>query len=929
MTTSPATIPTPTPTPGDPTWHELSAERVVDRLETDPEAGLTTAEAERRLAEHGPNELEERGGRTIWQIIWEQVSSILIVILVVAAGTAAALGKAVDASAIVAIVVLFVVLGVVQEYRAQKAIAALKQMAAPLVRAVRGGQVVELSARELVPGDVVRLETGSVVPADCRVLQSVNLRIQEAALTGESEPVDKTTEPVGGTDTPLGDRTNMAFLGTAATFGRGAAVVVATGIGTELGRIAELIQDVDHEKTLLQRRLDGLAKVLAAIAVAVAVVVFLSGVARDEDTALILLTAVSLAVAIVPEGLPAVLTFTLALGAQRMLRRRALIRRLPAVETLGSVTVICSDKTGTLTQNRMTVTQLRAASAELDLTETLRHEGPAARVTLEEASPVATLAAAGALCNDAVLAEGTLEAVGDPTEGALVAVAARIGLAKATLDDALPRVAEVPFDSTRKRMTTVHALRPGGPAALEALRILAGNAPYVGVTKGAADALLERCSAVWSDGAAAPLDADGRRTLGAEVEALTSKGMRVLAVTARALRELPTESDAGDIEDDLVFLGLVGMVDPPRGEARDAVAQCATAGIRPIMITGDHPLTARAIAADLGIADADARVLTGPELEAATEADLRELVRSVSVFARVSPEHKLRIVGALQDNGEVVAMTGDGVNDAPALKKADIGVAMGSGTDVAKEAAEVVLLDDNFATIVAAVEEGRVVYDNVRRFVQFSISGNAAKVVIVAIPPLFGLPLFLAPIMILWSNLLTDGLLGLGMGVERAERGTMRRPPYAPSEGVLSRGIAGHIAWIGPTIGAAMVALGWIMWESAGGSDAAVSDAEEVLLMTTVFTALAFAQLARAFSTRSFTEPVWRTGIHGNRVLLGMVGAAFGLQLAAVYLPFAQDFFGTTGLGAIELAVCLAIAAAVLVLMEIDKALRRRRSPAT
>jgi len=909
-----------------PAWHELPVDDVAGRLDADLEAGLDSGDADRRRREHGPNEITERGGRTLWQIIWEQIASVMILILVVAAGLAAALGKAVDAGAILAIVVLFVVLGVVQEHRAQKAIAALKQMAAPLVRVMRGGRVLELSARELVPGDLVRLETGSVVPADCRVVSSVNLRTQEAALTGESEPVDKTTDPVGRADAPLGDRTNMAYLGTAVTFGRGSAVVVATGMHTELGRIAELIQDVEHERTLLQRRLDGLAQTLALIALAIATVVFATGLLRGEETGLILLTAVALAVAIVPEGLPAVLTFTLALGAQRMLGRRALIRRLPAVETLGSVTVICSDKTGTLTQNRMTVTELRAAGAALDLTETLRRDGPAARLRLaDEHAPLAPLLAAAALCNDAVLAGDTLEAVGDPTEGALVVAAARFGLAKPALDDALPRVAEIPFDSARKRMTTIHALRRGGPAAHEPLRDLAGGAPYLAITKGAADALVERCTARWTERCPAALDAHAREALATDIETLTARGMRVLAVCARGLGELPGDADAERAERDLIFLGLVAMVDPARPEARDAVARCATAGIRPVMITGDHPLTARAIATDLGIAAAGARVLTGPDLEAATDQQLRELVGSVSIYARVSPEHKLRIIDALQAQGEVVAMTGDGVNDAPALKKADIGVAMGSGTDVAKEAAEVVLLDDNFATIVAAVEEGRVVYDNVRRFVQFSISGNVAKVLIVAIPPIFGLPLLLAPIMILWSNLLTDGLLGLGMGVERAERDTMRRPPYAPTEGVLSRGIATHIAWVGPAIGAAMIALGWTLWEGAGGSDNAVTDAEEALLMTTVFTALAFSQLARALATRSFTEPIWRTGLRGNRVLLAMVAGALVLQLGAVYLPFAQDFFGTAPLDTAELAVCAALAVAVLALMELDKALRRRR----
>lgn len=908
-------------------WHESSVAQTAQGLDTDIRSGLTNAEAADRLQRYGPNELQERAGRTLGQIIWEQVSSILIVILVLAGILAAALGRPYDTAAILAIVVLFVVLGVVQEYRAQKAIAALKQMSAPQVRAVREGRAREISARELVPGDLVLLETGSVVPADMRVVESVNLRAQEAALTGESEPVDKTVDPIPGSDTPLGDRTNLAYLGTSITFGRGSAIVTSTGMSTQLGRIAELIQDVKHEKTLLQRRLDGLAKILALVAVVIGTFVFFSGLATGEETAVLLLTAVSLAVAIVPEGLPAVLTFTLALGAQRMLARKALIRRLPAVETLGSVTVICSDKTGTLTQNRMTVTVLRAPTASADLADALREQGPDARLTLgSDARHLGPLLTAGALCNDAILDTGDgLDAVGDPTEGAFVVAAARYGLDKPALEQALPRVAEFPFDSARKRMTTVHELGSADTEALAGLRELAGGSRYLALTKGAADAMIDRCGALFSDGVVTPLDDDGRARLREEIESYTAKGMRVLAVTGKGLDALPSPKDEESVEDDLVYLGLVAMVDPPRAEARDAVATCRTAGIRPVMITGDHPLTARAIAADLGMAAPNARVITGRDLDPMTPEQLRQAVREVSVYARVSPEHKLRIVEALQANGEIVAMTGDGVNDAPALKKADIGVAMGSGTDVAKEAAEVVLLDDNFATIVAAVEEGRVVYDNVRRFVQFSISGNVAKVLVVAIPPLLGLPLLLVPIMILFSNLLTDGLLGLGMGVERPERDTMRRRPYAPTESIFSRGIGVHIAIIGPTLGAAMILVGYLTYQATGGSEQ--SPAAQLLVATMVFTTLAFVQLLRALSARSFREPVWRTGVRGNPVLMGMLVAALLLQLAVVYVPFLQEVFQTVGLDVTLIGWAVVVAVFALVVMEIEKAIRARIYP--
>lgn len=923
----------PRDTAGDPPagvrtdWHDRSVAQTASELGTDVRTGLSDVEAADRLRRYGPNELQERAGRTLGQIIWEQVSSILIGILVIAGILAAALGRPYDTVAILAIVVLFVVLGVVQEYRAQKAIAALKQMSAPQVRVVREGRPWEISARDLVPGDLVLLETGSVVPADMRIIESVNLRAQEAALTGESEPVDKTVQSIPGTDTPLGDRTNLAYLGTSITFGRGSAIVTSTGMNTQLGRVAELIQDVKHEKTLLQRRLNGLAKILALVAVVIGTFVFLTGLATGEEIAVLLLTAVSLAVAIVPEGLPAVLTFTLALGAQRMLGRKALIRRLPAVETLGSVTVICSDKTGTLTQNRMTVTVLRAPTASADLTETLRKQGPGARLPLgSDAGWLGPLLAGGALCNDAILnIDGRLDAIGDPTEGAFVVAAARYGLDKPDLEQALPRVAEFPFDSSRKRMTTVHELASAGTEALVGFREIAGTAGFFALTKGAADTMVDRCGALFADGAVTSLNVGDRARLREEIESFTSKGMRVLAVAGKGLDALPSSKDEESVEDNLVFLGLVAMVDPPRAEARDAVATCRTAGIRPVMITGDHPLTARAIAADLGIASPAARVITGRDLDPMTPEELCGAVREVSVYARVSPEHKLRIVEALQMNGEIVAMTGDGVNDAPALKKANIGVAMGSGTDVAKEAADVVLLDDNFATIVAAVEEGRVVYDNVRRFVQFSISGNVAKVLVVAIPPLLGLPLLLAPIMILFSNLLTDGLLGLGMGVERPERDTMRRRPYAPTESIFSRGIGMHIAIIGPILGAAMILVGYLTFEAARRSDQ-LPEAQQ-LVPTMVFTTLAFVQLLRALSARSFRKPVWRTGFRGNPILMGMLVAALLLQLAVVYVPFLQGVFETIGLNVTFIGWAIVVAVGALVIMEIAKAISARIYP--
>ncbi|MFW5681343.1 MAG: cation-translocating P-type ATPase, partial [Pseudomonadota bacterium] len=870
----------------------------------DPDGGLEDTEAAARLDRFGGNELDETGGRTVWHILWEQVASVLILILVFAGGLAAALGKTVDAIAILAIVVLFVVLGVVQDYRAQRAIAALKQMSSPAVRLLRGGHTHDVPSREVVPGDVVLLEAGNVVPADLRIVESRALRVQEAALTGESEPVEKTVKALDDPELTVGDRTNMAFKGTAVTYGRGKGIVVETGMRTELGRIADLLGKVRHEPTPLQRRLDAFGKVLAVAAVVIAAFVAVAGWMRGEDVTLVLLTGVSLAVAIVPEGLPAVLTLTLALGSQRMLKRNALIRKLPAVETLGSVTVICSDKTGTLTQNRMTAIAVHTMDGPLAL------DG-ADTGALSGRPDVRALLAGAALCNDAFFRPGATgdgpEAVGDPTETALIVAAERFGFAKRQMEEDYPRIAEIAFDSERKRMSTVHrsgtgaALLPGEP----------GGAPLIALTKGAVDSLLPRCTRTVENGALVALDARHRDALLAANEAFGAEGMRVLAVAARPLAAEPETLDAAQVEAELVLLGLIALIDPPRAEAAAAVATCRRAGIRPVMITGDHPLTARRIAADLGICTADARVVTGVELERLSPDDLRQIVAEVAVYARVSPTHKLRIIEALQRRGEVVAMTGDGVNDAPALRKADIGVAMGSGTDVAKEAGDMVLLDDDFATIVAAVEEGRVVYDNIRRFVQFSVAGNWGKVLIVAVPPFLGLPLLLYPVQILFSNLLTDGLLGLGMGVETGERDTMRRPPIDPREPVFARPMTIHVAWLGTLIGVITIGIGAWAYRTAT-ADGAFGPMDAAWVSTLVFTTLALLQLGRAQAIRSFRDPFWQRSPFGNPTLLAMVAIAFSLQMLAVYLPLAQPFFQTVALGAQGLAIGACASAFVL-----------------
>ncbi|NOZ29425.1 MAG: cation-translocating P-type ATPase [Chloroflexi bacterium] len=926
-------------------WYRRDPVDVLARLETDAERGLSQAEAQRRLAEYGPNELIEHGLKSPWLILWEQLTAMMVVILIVAAVVSAALGDYKDAIAIVAIVVLNAVLGFTQEYRAEKAMAALKKLSVPTVKVRRDGHVQEISARELVPGDIVLLEAGDLVPADGRLLESINLRVQEAALTGESEPVEKSPGALDYEDLPLGDRRNMVYMGTVVTYGRGVAVVTATGMHTELGRIAEMIQTVKREPTPLQRRLEQLGHGLAVAALVIVAVVFVLGVLRGEDLRLMFLTAISLAVAAVPEGLPAVVTIALALGAQRMLRRRALIRKLPAVETLGSVTVICSDKTGTLTENRMTVTVLDVAGKTVSLTEVLQrgqpvwtrfgNPHPAPEAPAEEAAApdlpeadargeetldpsLQLLLAGAALCNDAILepvddGSGRLRALGDPTEGALVVAAAQFGLLKAELERALPRIAEVPFTSERKRMTTVHRVpssQEQRPAWLPSL----GDGAAVVFTKGAVDTLLEVSSQVWVDGRVEPLDDQWRRRIQAANDRLAQDGMRVLGVAYRLLEAPPADGEEETLERDLIFVGLVGMIDPPRPEVKEAVQTCKTAGIRPIMITGDHPLTARHIAQELGIAT-DGRVITGQDLARMDIEELETIVEEVPVYARVSPEHKLKIVQALQDQGHIVAMTGDGVNDAPALKKADIGVAMGiTGTDVAKEAADMVLLDDNFATIVAAVEEGRTIYDNIRKFIKYTLTSNTGEIWVMLAAPFLGMPLPLLPLQILWVNLVTDGLPGLALTLEPAERDTMRRPPHHPQESIFGRGMSWDILWGGLLMGLVSLGMGYWAWSAAHPT-----------WQTMVFTTLTLSQMGNALAIRSERDSLFRIGLLSNKPLLGAVLSTFILQLAVIYVAPLQGIFKTVALPPGDLAISLALSTVVFWGMELRKWLSRRK----
>ena len=909
-------------------WHTQTVEAVLRVLNVDTTQGLSDEEAARRREQVGPNDLIERRGKHPLRILWQQFTSTMVLILIVAAVVSGLLGKTTETVAIAAIVILFGILGFVQEYRAEQAMAALKKLAVPIVRVVRGGERRELSARELVPGDVVLLEAGSAVPADVRLVESVNLRIQEAVLTGESEAVEKNTDALAAESLPLGDRVNLGYMGTAVTYGRGTAVVVGTGMATELGKIAALIQNVDESSTPLQRRLDGVGKLLALVGVVVAGLVMLIGVLLRENPRDMFLTAVSVAVAVVPEGLPAVVTVTLALGAQRMLRRNSLIRKLPAVETLGAVTVICSDKTGTLTENRMTVTVIDVAGHYLELTGTA-HPAPALDdreppIRLAEQPPAIGLAlAGGALCNDASLQPdpqtGRYGVIGDPTEGALLVAALQAGVRRSALMAVAPRVAELPFDSERKRMTTVHRVEPDNlPEPLLGLKAcgLRPDEHYVAFTKGAVDGMIDISRAIWVGGEPQPLDDTWRERLRAANEQMADKGMRVLGIGVQWI-DAPTD----ELERDLTIVGLVGMIDPPRPEVKAAVATARAAGIRPIMITGDHPLTARFIAYDLGITD-NGRVKTGLMLDAMSAEELEQVVDEVSIYARVTPANKLEIVEMLQKKGHIVAMTGDGVNDSPALKRADIGVAMGiTGTDVSKEASDMVLLDDNFATIVAAVEEGRVIYDNIRRFVKFSIAGNVGKVLVMLLTPLLlgaEAAVALLPLQLLWLNLLTDGLLGLGLGVEPAERNTMRRPPRDPAAGIFSEGLGGHVLWVGAIIGVVALVAGWLYHDPANPDDAT--------WQTMIFTTLAFLQVGQALASRSSRESFFTLGLRTNLTLFGLAVLVIVLQLGVLYAPFLEQFFGIVPLAPRDLLIAAALGSLAFVAIEIEKWFLRRRS---
>jgi P-type Ca2+ transporter type 2C len=923
-------------------WHTLEVVKALRRLGSDRTFGLTTSKVTEYLGRYGSNELTEGGTRSPGEILWDQFKNIMLLMLIGVAVISAvldireALTKGTfifpkDAAAIFVVVILNGILGYIQESGAEKALAALKNLASSKVRVIRDGKTLEVESKELVPGDVMLLEAGVKVPADGRLLEAVNLQIRESALTGEAHAVNKQAEIQLPEDAPLGDRINLVFSGTEVVQGRGTVLITSTGMQTELGKIASALQSVESEPTPLQKRMTQLGNVLVTGALVLVVIVIVGGTLYNPSLFEELVkVSLSMAVAVVPEGLPAVITVTLALGTQRMVKRNALIRKLPAVETLGSVTVICSDKTGTLTQNKMVVQAVCTASNKAHVTgDGYTPIGEFQWQDKTHISPAHTelqaLLLSCVLCNDAILQKenGEWSILGDPTEGALLSLAGKGSFRKDEQDNRFARVAEFPFSSERKRMS-IMVEAEGSGAGISALHL--HTTPHLMFTKGSPELTLERCTHIQVGNDVKPLTAEQRGHILEQNNEMAMRGLRVLGFANKLLTELPPEGSEDISENDLIWLGLVGMLDAPRPEVRDAVARCRSAGIRPVMITGDHQLTAKAIAEDLGIASPRDEVLTGRELEKLSMAELEQYVGRINVYARVSPEHKLKIVQALQHCGEVVAMTGDGVNDAPALKQADIGVAMGiTGTDVSKEASDMVLLDDNFSTIVAAAEEGRVVYINIRRFIRYILGSNIGEVLTIAAAPLMGLGgIPLSPLQILWMNLVTDGVPALALAVEPGRPIVMQQPPKNPKENIFARGLGSYMIRIGIVL--AIISIGMMSWaygytqaNTAGGT----LDADR--WKTMVFTTLCLSQMGHALAIRSNTRLFMEINPFSNPYILASVILTSMLQLALIYVEPLRHFFSTHYLTFMELMICVGFSALTFVWIELEKLFIRWR----
>ncbi len=903
-------------------------------METDPAAGLAPAVAAERLAATGRNELAEKPRPGFLSLLVDQFKDFLVLILIGAAVVSIVLGEWVDAAAIVLLVILNAVIGVIQESRAEQALAALRRMAAPDARVVRGGRSLVVPSRDLVPGDVVLLEAGYHVPADVRLTETANLRVEEASLTGESVPVEKQADAVVEESAALGDRTSMAWMGTTVTFGRGRGIVTGTGMGTQIGLIAAMLQDDVAPETPLQKKLTQVGKWLGIGALVICAVVFLVGVIEGRNILTMFMTAVSLAIAAVPEGLPAIVTICLALGMQEMIKRHALIRRLPAVETLGSATTVCTDKTGTLTQNEMTATHLWADGGLFTITgEGWQPRGEvqeeARRAELRDHAAVRFLLQAGMLASDARLevestagAETVHRMVGDPTEGALVVAAAKAGLHREKVERLYPRVAEIPFDAERKRMSTIHRLPSGAMPGPEAVGVPGpGAAPFVMFVKGAPDLLLEQCSFLRRAGETLPLTPSDRRAI-LEVNAgLAARALRVLGVAYRTLAGLPAGAAPPALEAALTFVGLIGMMDPARPEAAPAIQKAHAAGIDVIMVTGDYPETAAAIGRKIGLCGETGGVLAGRQIEAMDDAALAAALDTTTVFARVSPQHKVRIVDSLRAKGRVVGMTGDGVNDAPALKHADIGIAMGiTGTDVTRETADMVLTDDNFASIIAAVEQGRIIFSNIRKFVYFLLSCNLGEIGTIFLGTLLGWPIPLTAIQLLWMNLITDGAPALALGMEKGEPGIMTRPPRPVREPIISGSMAIGLAVQAVAITAVSLYALWVGMRVFGAAG---------IGQTMAFVTLSGCQILRAYTTRSERASVFALGVFSNAWMQYAALSSGALLMAVVYIPGLNGVFNAvplTGAAWLYLAPLLVIPAIADELLKLGFRLGHRRA---
>lgn len=875
-------------------WHLKDIKENFELLKSS-ESGLSSEEAARRLKERGPNELKETKKKTTFMMFLDQFKDFMIMVLIAAAVVSGVIGELIDTIAIVVIVILNAIIGFVQEYRAEKAMKALKEMAAPTALAVRDGNAVSVPASELVPGDMVMLEAGRIVPADMRITEAARLKVEEAALTGESVPVEKSVNTLQEKSIPLGDRKNMAYKGTTVSYGRGSGLITATGMETELGKIATLLQEEEEVKTPLQKRLAKFGQRLGIIVLAICAIVFIAGLLRGEAPLLMFLTAISLAVAAIPEALPAVVTISLALGAKKMVRQNSLVRKLPAVETLGSVTYICSDKTGTLTLNKMTVEEIfvEGETSGVGVSVIPAEKGE------HTVSPLQMFFTALALSNDAV-PDSDNNVIGDPTEVALYEIAGQKGFNKSDIEKDFPRIAEIPFDSERKCMTTFHKTPEGA---------------IISFTKGALESILQRSVHYLTGNGPVRITDDISGEIQGANEKMADDGLRTLAFAVRQWDAIPGDVTPETVESNLTFVGLAGLMDPPREEAKEAVNVCKTAGIKPVMITGDHPLTAKNIARRLGIIDDGDGIITGQELEELSLEEFEDKVEKIRVYARVAPEQKIKIVKALQDKGEFAAMTGDGVNDAPALKRADIGVAMGiTGTDVSKESSHMILLDDNFATIVKAVKEGRRIFDNIRKFIKYTMTSNSGEIWTIFLPPFLGLPIPLLPIHILWINLVTDGLPGLALAVEPAEEGIMQKPPRHPKESLFAQGLGYHLFWVGLLMGGVSVfTQAWFI-ESNGTH-----------WQTMVFTVLSLSQMGHVLAIRSERESLFRLGLFSNKPLLGAVLLTFVLQMATIYIPVLNPIFRTAPLTAGELCITLLLSSVVFCAVEIEKFWFRRR----